>query len=242
MTQHGGKARDARGDAVVVGGAGGLGRAIAEALAERGESVVIAGRSRERLSSVAAEIGSSCRGLALDLTRPDALSASLSSVEKVSALVLTAAEANENTVARFDPASAARLASIKLTGYTTVVANLASRFRADSAVLMLGGNSKDRPYPGSMTLTTVNAGIAALVRALAVELAPVRVNAIHPGIVADSPAWRDASPEVLDDARSATPTGRLTTLEDIVGASLFALSNPALNGANLNLDGGSSIL
>lgn len=242
MLANGGGESRVKGDAVVVGGTNGIGRVIAGALAARGESVIIAGRSLERAGSVASEVGPSCRGLALDLTRPDELSRALSDVDKVSSLVLTAAESNENSVSRFDPASAARLASIKLTGYTTVVAALAPRFAAGSTVLMFGGNAKDRPYPGSTTLTAVNAGLAALTRSLAIELAPVRVNAIHPGIVADSPAWRDASREFLDDVRNATPTRRLTTVEDVVDASLFVLSNPALNGANINLDGGSSIL
>jgi NAD(P)-dependent dehydrogenase (short-subunit alcohol dehydrogenase family) len=230
------------GEVVVVGGTNGIGLAIARALAARGDSVLVAGRSLERAQSAADEIGPSCRGLAVDLTEPHDLPGALSTVESVSALVLTAAEPNENSVSEFDPASAARIASIKLTGYTSVIAALAPRFAADSAVLMFGGNAKDRPYPGSTTLTTINAGLAGLTRALAIDLAPVRVNTIHPGIVSDSPAWRGAPAEFLEDVRKATPTGKLVTLADVVGASLFALHNPAINGANLNVDGGSSIL
>jgi NAD(P)-dependent dehydrogenase (short-subunit alcohol dehydrogenase family) len=228
--------------ALVIGGTTGIGRAIAQALAERGESVIICGRSLERAESVAREIGGSSRALAFDLTRPEEIPATLSEIESVSALVLTAAEPNQNSVSEFDPASSARVASIKLTGYTSVIAALAPRFAADSAVLMFGGNAKDRPYPGSTTLTTINAGLAGLTRALAIDLAPVRVNAIHPGIVSDSPAWRDAPVEFLQGVREATPTGKLVTLADVVDASLFALDNPALSGANLNIDGGSSIL
>lgn len=231
-----------RGEAVVVGGTNGIGRALAEALAVRGESVVVAGRSIERAESAAGEIGRSSRGLTIDLTRPEEISEALSDIESVSALVLTAAEPNQNSISEFDSASAARVASIKLTGYTSVIAALVPRLGADSVVLMFGGNAKDRPYPGSTTLTTVNAGLAGLTRALAIELAPIRVNAIHPGIVADSPAWRDAPAELLDEVRKSTPTGRLVTLDDVVGASLFALDNPSLSGASLSIDGGSSIL
>jgi NAD(P)-dependent dehydrogenase (short-subunit alcohol dehydrogenase family) len=231
-----------RGEAIVVGGTNGIGRAIAEALAARGDPVVVAGRSIERAESVAREIGESSRALAVDLTRQEEISGALSDIESVCALVLTAAEPNENSVSEFDAGTAARLASLKLTGYTSVVAALAPRFAADSAVLMFGGNAKDRPYPGSTTLTTVNAGLAGLTRALAIELAPVRVNAIHPGIVADSPAWRDAPAEFLDEVRQSTPTGKLVTLADVVGASLFALDNASLSGVSLNIDGGSSIL
>jgi NAD(P)-dependent dehydrogenase (short-subunit alcohol dehydrogenase family) len=231
-----------RGEAVIVGGTTGIGRAIAEALVARGDAVVVAGRSIERAESAAAEIGRSSRALALDLTRPEEVTGALSAIESVSALVLTAAEPNQNSISEFDSDSAARVASIKLTGYTSVVAALADRFATGSAVLMFGGNAKDRPYPGSTTLTTVNAGLAGLTRALAIELAPVRVNTIHPGIVVDSPAWRDAPSGVLEEARQSTPTGKLVTLDDVVGASLFALENPSLNGASLSIDGGSSIL
>ena len=55
--------------------------------------------------------------------------------------------------------------------------------------MLFGGLAKERPYPGSTTVTTVNGAVSAMVRTLALELAPVRVNAIHPGVVGDSPAW-----------------------------------------------------
>jgi NAD(P)-dependent dehydrogenase (short-subunit alcohol dehydrogenase family) len=237
-----GEGNKAPGDAVVVGGASGIGRAVGEALAERGEHVIIAGRSLERAEGTAAEIGQDSRGLELDLTRPEALVGAVSAIDKVSVLVLTAAEANENTASEFDAASAARIAAIKLTGYTAVISALASRLGPDSSILMFGGNAKDRPYPGSTTLTTINGGLATLVRALAIELAPVRVNAIHPGVVADSPAWRDAPAAVLSEMVAGTPTKRLASVQDVVNASLFALFNPSLNGENINLDGGASIL
>lgn len=233
---------ETRGEAVVVGGSDGIGRVLAQALAARGESVVVAGRSLERVQSAASEIGSSCRGLALDLTRLDDGLEELDTVETVSALILTAAEPNENSVAEFDPAAAGRLAGIKLTGYTAAIAALAPRFDAASTILMFGGNAKDRPYPGSTTLTTINAGLAALTRALAIELAPVRVNTVHPGVVSDSPAWRDAPAEFLNQVREGTPTNRLTIMDDVVDACLFALSNQAINGANITVDGGASIL
>ncbi len=203
---------------------------------------MIAGRSLERTRAVADELGSTCRGIAIDLTQPNDGMGELSSIENPSALILTAAEPNENSVADYDPISAARVTAIKLTGYTSAVATMAPRFASGSSVVMFGGNAGDRPYPGSTTLTTINAGLTALVRALAIELAPVRVNAIHPGVVSDSPAWRDAPGEFLNQVREGTPTNRLTTMEDVVDATLFALSNQAVNGMNITVDGGASIL
>jgi NAD(P)-dependent dehydrogenase (short-subunit alcohol dehydrogenase family) len=87
-------------------------------------------------------------------------------------------------------------------------------------------------------VTTVNAAITGLVRALVMELAPVRVNAIHPGIVGDSPYWSSKPAPVLEGHRSKTPTGRLPTMADILDAALFLLTNRSVNGINLAVDGG----
>jgi NAD(P)-dependent dehydrogenase (short-subunit alcohol dehydrogenase family) len=76
-----------------------------------------------------------------------------------------------------------------------------------------------------------------MVRTLATELAPIRVNAVHPGIVADSPQWR-GNAAMLDKTRSRTPGGRLVTMQDVVGAVVFLLENRAVNGVNLHVDGG----
>jgi NAD(P)-dependent dehydrogenase (short-subunit alcohol dehydrogenase family) len=76
-----------------------------------------------------------------------------------------------------------------------------------------------------------------MVRTFAVELAPIRVNAVHPGIVGDSPFWlgKEAS---LGAILARTPTGRLVSMDDVVGAVVFLLENPSLNGVNLPVDGG----
>ena len=78
---------------------------------------------------------------------------------------------------------------MKLVGYTETVHTLLDRLSDDSSIVLFGGRAKDRPYPGSTTVTTVNGGISAMIRTLAIQLAPIRINAIHPGIVGDSPFW-----------------------------------------------------
>ena len=96
---------------------------------------------------------------------------------------------DQNTVADYDVDQAIRLVTLKLVGYTEVVHQLAGRLSPDASILLFGGLAKDRPYPGSTTVSTVNGAVSTLIRTLAIELAPVRVNAIHPGIVADTPFW-----------------------------------------------------
>ena len=73
---------------------------------------------------------------------------------------------------------------------------------------------------------------------LAVELAPIRVNAIHPGIVGDSPYWSAKPAAVLEPTIARTPLGRPVTMDEIVDASIFLLENGGVNGVNLNVDGG----
>ncbi len=124
---------------------------------------------------------------------------------------------------------------MKLVGYTETVHALLDRFTDDASVVLFGGRAKDRPYPGSTTVTTVNGGVSTLIRTLAIELAPIRFNAIHPGIVGDSPYWKD---KPLDAFLARTPTGRLATMAEITDATVFLLENRAVNGVNLYVDGG----
>jgi NAD(P)-dependent dehydrogenase (short-subunit alcohol dehydrogenase family) len=228
----------ARPQAVVVGGTSGIGRVVAERLSARNETVVVTGRDQTRATEVADEIGDGARGLALDLTRPAEIPSRLDDVERVDTLVITAIERDENTVRDYDVGRALRLVTLKLVGYTEVIHALASRLAQDASIVLFGGLAKERPYPGSTTVTTVNGAVSSMVRTLAVELAPVRVNAIHPGVVGDSPAWSGKPPTVLEAHVRRTPCGRLATMEDVAHAVLFLLDNQAVNGVNLDVDGG----
>lgn len=227
----------AAGSAVVVGGTSGIGLEVARALAGRGRDVVVAGRDAEQARTVAAALGGRAAGIAVDLTRPHDVAPALAAIGPVEQLVLAAIERDRNSVREYDVDRALRLVTLKLVGYTEVVHALAPRFVEGAAIVVFGGLAKDRPYPGSTTVSAVNGAVSGLVRTLAKELAPVRVNGLHPGIVGDSPAWAGRSRE-LDEIAARTPTGRLPTMADVVGAVLFLLENPAVNGAELTLDGG----
>jgi NAD(P)-dependent dehydrogenase (short-subunit alcohol dehydrogenase family) len=223
------------GAVLVVGATAGLGFELARHYAESGSQVYVTGRHQDRAEKAAAELGEGATGLSFDLAQPETIGDALSDVSNVSRLVLAAIARDANPVRQYDIASATYLTTMKLVGYTATINALLDRLDADSSVLLFGGRAKDRPYPGSTTVTTVNGGISSLIRTLAIELAPIRFNAIHPGIVGDSPFWKD---KPLDAVLARTPTGRLTTMEDIVDASVFLLENRAVNGVNLYVDGG----
>jgi NAD(P)-dependent dehydrogenase (short-subunit alcohol dehydrogenase family) len=228
----------ATGNVVIVGGTQGLGRELAQAYADDGRDVVVTGRDQARAETAAEEIGGGTSGIGFDLCEPNVIEERLAGVGEVDYLVLAAIERDANSIRDYDIAAAMRLVTLKLVGYTEVIHALEARLRDDSAILIFGGLARDRPYPGSTTVTTVNGAVTSLVRTLVIELAPIRVNALHPAIVGDSPQWRDMPAERMQALVDRTPIGRLVTMEEIVGASRFLLENKAVNGINLAVDGG----
>ncbi|MFJ9150536.1 SDR family oxidoreductase [Streptomyces sp. NPDC102270] len=220
---------------LVVGGSGGLGEVIARHFADRGDDVIVTSRDKARAEATAARIGKGARGLALDLGRPETIGAELAEVTAVDHVVITAVGQAANSLAQFNVTDAVAAVTMKLVGYAETVRVLRDRFNPGASVVLFGGLAKERPYPGSTIVSTFNAGITGLVRTLAVEIAPHRVNALHPGLIGDSPKWRD----VTDPPHSAqTPIGRLVTMAEIADATEFLLRNTGVNAHDLHMDGG----
>jgi NAD(P)-dependent dehydrogenase (short-subunit alcohol dehydrogenase family) len=220
---------------LVVGGTAGIGLEVARHYADAGHRVTLTGRDADRAAAAAKDIGGDTTGLALDLAAPRDIAPALAGIDAVDGMVLAAIERDVNTVTDYDIDRALRLVTLKLVGYTEVVHALRPRIAPDGAIVMFGGLAMQRPYPGSTTVSTVNGGVIGLMHAMIVELAPIRVNVIHPGIVGDSPYWRDRD---LSPVVARTPCGRLAQMADIVDAVAFLLGNPAVNGVSLNVDGG----
>jgi NAD(P)-dependent dehydrogenase (short-subunit alcohol dehydrogenase family) len=228
----------ATGTVVIVGGTQGQGRELAQSYADDGRDVVVTGRDQARAEAAASEIGGNTRGLGFDLAEPHAIADHLAEVGDVDHLVLAAIERDVNNVHEYDIDAALRLVTLKLVGYTEVIHALTPKLGDDSSILIFGGLARDRPYPGSTTVTTVNGGVTSLVHTLVTELAPTRINAVHPAIVGDSPQWVDMPAERRHALVERTPTGRLVTMAEVVNASRFLLENGAMNGINLRVDGG----
>ena len=223
---------------VVVGATRGLGRELAQYYADQGRDVIVTGREVAAAEACAGEIGGSTRGIGFDLSQPETIAERLADVGDVEFLVLAAIDRDTNSVKEYDIAAAMRLVTLKIVGFTEVVHALLPRMGDDSAVLIYGGLARDRPYPGSTTVTTVNGAVTGLVRTLVIELAPRRVNALHPAIVGDSPQWINMPEDRYQALVQRTPIGRLVTMEEVVDASRFLLENGAINGVNLAVDGG----
>jgi NAD(P)-dependent dehydrogenase (short-subunit alcohol dehydrogenase family) len=225
------------GAVVVVGGTRAIGLEIARHYVEAGREVVLTGQNQANVDAAVAELGGRANGLTFDLSKPETIAPALAGVGRVGRLAIVAIDRDQNSVREYDTARATRLTILKLVGYAETVHALVDRLDADSSILLFGGQAKFLPYPGSTTVTTVNGGVEGLTRALLFELKPIRVNCLHPGIVGDSPYWENRQ-AALDATRARTPTGRLVTMAEIVEAAVFLLESPAMNGAELRVDGG----
>lgn len=112
----------------------------------------------------------------------------------------------------------------------------------DTGIVLFGGRAKDLPYPGSTTVSSINGGVTGLINTLALELAPIRVNAIHPGIIGDSPFWASKPEGVLQQYEQHTPGGELATMADVVDATQFLLRNRGVSAVNLPVDRGTVLM
>ena len=223
------------GTAVVLGGTSGIGKEIVKSLAAKGSTVYLSGRTMQSAEKAAGEVGLGTIPIAVDLSLPETIADALASITSVDHLIIPAIERDANTLANYNIAAAIRLVTLKLVGYTAAIHALRSRLSESASIVLFGGLALERPYPGSTTVSTVNGGVVGIVNSLVCELAPVRINAIHPGIIGDSPYWEDKDNGHIV---ARTPLGRLVTMQEIVGSVEFLLENTGVNGVNLAMDGG----
>ena len=225
------------GAVVVVGGTRAIGREIVRHYVDQGRHVVLTGREPANVADAQAEFGDVVTGLTFDLAEPHAIAGALEGVGPVDRLALVAIDRDQNRIDEYDIDRAIRLVTLKLVGYTAVVSALRDRLAEDASIVLFGGMAKERPYPGSTTVTTVNGGVVGLTRTLVEELRPIRVNSIHPGVVGDSPYWSGKT-AAIDKYTAETPLGRLCRMDEIVDAVVFLLENGGVNGVELIVDGG----
>jgi len=227
-----------KGTVVIAGATNSLGKSIAQHYVDKGHRVVVSSRSMERAEALANELGGDTVPVELDLGEPKTIAPALADIDDVLHVVLMGLYRDDNKVREYDFEEAIKLVTLKLVGYTEVVHVLHSRMQENASIVIFGGLAKDQPYPGSTTITTVNGAMATLINSLAIELSPIRANAIHPGQVGDSPAWMAKPKEVIDNLKSRTALGRLVTVAEVTDAVVFLLENGGVNGVNLRVDGG----
>ncbi|MGW3462390.1 SDR family oxidoreductase [Streptomyces olivaceoviridis] len=226
-----------------MGAGSAIGRQLARTASAEGAELVLAGPDLGKLKETAGELTGPWRTVEFDIT-DDASAARLADeAGPFDHLVSTAAVPANGPLAELDPVDVRRAFAAKVTGPLFLAKHLAGQAREGGSFTFFSGVAAWRPASERTVMATTNGALAFLVQALAVEIAPLRVNAVSPGIV-DSGAWDklgDAKPGFLRQIADNNPVRRVGTADDVVKAVLFAMDNPYVTGTVLHVDGGARL-
>lgn len=234
---------------VVVGGSSGIGLGVAEAaLAAGAAEVIVAGRSAERLAAARSALGAHGAGLVrtepLDVTDEARIRTFFEALGPFDHLAVTAAETRYQALTAFDEGAARTVIESKLLGPVLLAKHAAARIRPGGSITLTAGVASERPLPKGALVAAVNGGLMALGRALALELAPIRVNVVSPGWV-DTPVWDRLVGTAVGGKEAAfagmaarLPVGRIGTPADVAEAFLFLMQNGFTTGTTVHVDGG----
>jgi NAD(P)-dependent dehydrogenase (short-subunit alcohol dehydrogenase family) len=240
---------------VIIGGSSGIGLATArEALAE-GAFVTIAGRSEDRLRQAAERLGDSSRGttkggsdrlrtVVADLADESSVRSLFAGETRVDHVFVPAGELRPESadVLRSDRDSLRSILDIRLLGVAGVVQQARSKMREGSITLM-SGLYAIRPGTASAMAAAAVAAVEGMTRALALDLAPVRVNAVSPGLI-DTPLWDafGSQREAVLARGAALPAGRVGRPEEVAAGVIFLMTNRFVTGTVLRIDGGGALI
>jgi NAD(P)-dependent dehydrogenase (short-subunit alcohol dehydrogenase family) len=227
---------------VVIGGSSGMGLATARAAALNGAKVTIASSRQERVDAALSELPEGCAGTALDVRDESQVAALFEGVGDLAHVVFTAGDSfTPRRLADVGLSNARAVLDVRFWGAVTVIKHASRRIRPGGSIALTTGTIGQRPMPGA-ALAAAGAGAAeGLVRGLAVELAPVRVNAVRAGAVR-TPLW-DAIPQPQREATftrmaQRTLTGTIGEPEQIATAHMYLMQNEYVTGTVLTVDGG----
>ncbi|BAJ27479.1 MULTISPECIES: SDR family oxidoreductase [Kitasatospora] len=229
---------------VVIGAGSRTGRRLARTASAAGAELVLAGPDPRKLEWTAGELAGPATVLPVDLTEEASIEALAARLGRFDHLVSTAAVPANGPLAELEPAAVRRAFDAKVIGPLLLAKHLAGQIAADGSLTFFSGVAAWRPVPGRTVMATTNGALAFLVRALAVEIAPVRVNAVSPGIV-DTGSWDGLGADkaaFLASVAARNPARRVGTTDDLVKAVLHAIDNPYVTGTVLHVDGGARLV
>ncbi|MCR4267892.1 SDR family oxidoreductase [Nitratireductor sp. ZSWI3] len=234
---------------LVVGGSSGMGLALAGNLLASGHAVTIVGRSPERLARACDMLGHApgLEAVAADATSEDEVERLFASIGDLHHIVSTAADVGGVYVplSEMAVATARRVIDSKVVAPVLVAKHGAPRLAAGGSITFTSGIAAYRPAPKGSVVAAINGAIESLVYALAVELAPIRVNAVSPGWV-DTPIWDAVAGEGKDAALQAMaarlPVGRIGRPVDIAQAIEAVMRNGFMSGTVVHVDGGQRLV
>ena len=227
--------------AVVVGGASGIGRAVAHALAADGCRVTVADRNTDGARAVAADLGDPHTAATVEVTDEDSVRALFEQADPLDVVVNTAGYSGVGLITELAVEDFRSVVDVCLTGAFLVIKHAAPRLRDGGALVSLSSLNGRQPAAAMSAYCAAKAGLSMLTQVAALELAPhgIRVNAVAPGFV-HTPLTEPATqiPGVLDEYLENTPLGRAGTAEEIAEAVVFLSKAPWLTGEVLDLNGG----
>lgn len=228
---------------LVLGGSSGIGLATARAAAGAGAAVTVASRSRDKLDAALAAIGGTARAVVLDTTDNGAVERFFADESPWDHVAISAAETARGPVRGLGLDAARAAMESKFWG-AYQVARAARIGPGGSLTFVSGVHERAAPRPPRSCRGRINAALEGLARGLALELAPVRVNTVSPGLI-ETPLWsRMAEADraaMFANAAERLPARRVGRPEDVANAVLFLAATPFATGSTLRLDGGAAI-
>ena len=232
---------------VVIGGTAGIGLAVAEAAAEEGAEVVIASRRQESVDAALKRLPDGrAEGHILDATDEEAVRGFFGRIGGFDHLVYTAGESILlESLAESDLGRARSFLDTRLWGAYTAVKHGAASIRPGGSVVLTTGTAARRPMPGTTVAASLCGAMESLTRALALELAPVRVNVVSPGVVRTE-LWRDLTETEREglyaSAAGSLPVGRVGEPSDVAEAYLYLMRGGYSTGSVVTVDGGGTLV
>jgi NAD(P)-dependent dehydrogenase (short-subunit alcohol dehydrogenase family) len=231
---------------VVLGGSSGIGLAVARQAAAQGASVVIASSSAERVQKAVESVGGEAEGQAVDLSDERATATFFSKLGTFDHLVFTAGDSlHVHDLASTDLQQARRAFELRYWAALAAVKYGSPQIRKEGSIVLTTGIAGQRPHKGWVIAASVCGTIEALTRALAIELAPIRVNAVSPGVVRTE-LWRNMSEtertQLYESVGSSLPVGRVGEAEDLAQAYLFLMQEGFSTGQTVVVDGGTVLV
>jgi NAD(P)-dependent dehydrogenase (short-subunit alcohol dehydrogenase family) len=227
---------------LVIGGSSGIGLALASTAAKAGATVTIASRSQSKLDAALATIGDTARAVTLDTGDEAAVARFFADEAPWDHIVVPAAQTPSGPVRTLGLADAKSAMESKFWGAYRVAR--AAKINDSGSLTLVSGFLSVRPSASSVLQGAINAAIEALAAGLALELAPIRVNAVSPGLI-ETPLWSKLADDKRDamfaSAAQRLPARRIGQPDDIANAVMFLAVTPFATGSTVRVDGGGAI-
>ena len=229
---------------VILGGTSGIGLATAIAASRQGAEVTVVSSNQSSVDRALKELPGA-QGRAVDLTEASRVQALFDDLGDIDHLVFTAGEPLAlMPLDTMEADKAKQFFNLRYFGALTAVKAAKPHLRSGGSITLTTGSAGDRPEPGWSVAASICGAINSLTPALAVELAPIRVNAVKPGVVR-SPLWASMSEadreRYFRDTADALPVGRIGEVDDVAQAYLFCISQPFATGSIITVDGGAAL-